>query len=568
MKIRKLSILNFRGVKKLDWTLPDRNIFCLIGKGDASKSTILDSIRFAFYPSWNLSLNDSDFYLANTSSPIKIEVSISDLPEDFYASTKYGNYLRGWDSKAQKLFDEPDDHLEEILTIRFLLENDLEPTWRVICDRYPEGIDFRYSDRIKVGVTLIGAYSERQFSWANGSALEKLTEAQDLNEALIHASRTARDSLGDRRDTSLKNFDKAAQKTEAIAKSLGVPVKDKYQAHLDHSALNIKIGGLMLHDGQIPLKSLGLGSRRMLLCGIQKTSLPSGHITLFDEVELGLEPHRIARLAKHIREDNSGQYLLTTHSPAVLRELTIDDLHIVHNLNGLVNVISVAQIEQNGHKTQGKIRSSAEAFLSKKIIVCEGATEVGILRGFDDYQIGLGKEPFCFHGVALLDARGGGNVKEMAKAIFAMKYDVCVFADTDAKEQLSQADIEELEEMGIPAIVWDNKCALEERAMNDLPWEYVLRSVLFAREGLHFSVRDQVQNQFQSDLPDLVEEWKDTPELRAAIGKTAKNKGWFKDISRGMSWFEIFAPAFSNSEFLKTDLSKKLNSLWSWVEHD
>lgn len=61
----------------------------------------------------------------------------------------------------------------------------------------------------------------------------------------------------------------------------------------------------------------------MLLCGIQKMGLEEGHITLFDEVEFGLEPHRISRLLKHVREDKKGQYFLTTHSPVVLRELTI-----------------------------------------------------------------------------------------------------------------------------------------------------------------------------------------------------------------------------------------------------
>ena len=43
-------------------------------------------------------------------------------------------------------------------------------------------------------------------------------------------------------------------------------------------------------------------------------TLREPHITLFDEVELGLEPHRIARLLKHLKDDVTGQYFLTTHS--------------------------------------------------------------------------------------------------------------------------------------------------------------------------------------------------------------------------------------------------------------
>ena len=75
MKLKKIVVKNFRGIKLLDWALPIGNIFCLIGKGDSSKSTILDAIRYAFYPQWNLSLSDSDFYLSKTDAPIIVEIT-------------------------------------------------------------------------------------------------------------------------------------------------------------------------------------------------------------------------------------------------------------------------------------------------------------------------------------------------------------------------------------------------------------------------------------------------------------------------------------------------------------
>ena len=416
MKIRKLIIKNLRGIKELAWNLPAGDIFCLIGKGDSSKSTILDAIRYAFYPQWNLTLSDSDFYQCKTENPIVIEVSIGELIDDFCSLNKYGHCLRGWDATTLALSDEPEDHLERILTIRLTIEKDLEPKWVVICDRNPEGIPFKQADRIKVSVGMIGAYSEKQLSWATGTALAKLTEAKSLNELLANASRTARTSLDADRAVSLKNFDEAAQKSQEKAKLLGVPVLDTYKAHLDLNSVNLKIGGLALHDGDIPLRQLGLGSRRMLLCGIQQLGLEDGHITLFDEVEFGLEPHRIARLLKHVREDKRGQYFLTTHSPIVLRELTVKELFVVHNKAGVVRIVSASEKSLEEHEVQGKIRSSAEAFLAKKVVVCEGATEVGFLRGLDDHQMGEGKDPLSFHGVALLNVVGGSKVKAMAKA--------------------------------------------------------------------------------------------------------------------------------------------------------
>ncbi|BEU81000.1 hypothetical protein EAG21025_43130 (plasmid) [Enterobacter asburiae] len=567
VKIRNLKIKNFRGVKELDWSLPVGDIFCLIGKGDSSKSTILEAIRYVFYPQWNLTVSDSDFYQCNIDNSIVIEVTIGDLVEEFCTLTKYGNYLRGWDITALKLMDEPDDQLENVLTVRLTVEKDLEPKWNAVCDRSPEGVPFKQADRNKANVGLIGAYSERQLSWATGTALAKLTDTHSLNELLANTSRTARIAMDADRAGSLKNFDAAAVESEKMAKLLGVPVQNAYKAHLDLASINLKVGGLTLHDGDMPVRQLGLGSRRMLLCGIQTVSLEEGHITLFDELEFGLEPHRISRLIKHVRDDKRGQYFLTTHSPIVLRELTVNELYIVHNRNGVVDIISAAKEGLEEYEMQGKIRSSAEAFLAKKVIVCEGATEVGFLRGFDDYQVENLKNPLSFHGVALLDARGGGKVKALSKAFKALCYEVSVLADGDAEDQFSRADEKELNECGIPVHMWSENFSLEERAFQDLPWDCVLASVKLAHEELGQSAHAQVRSKYPEDLDKDIEKWNDSPKLRSAIGAAAKKAGWFKDMTKGDLWFKTISSSFQDAAFRERNLAVELLKLWKWVEH-
>lgn len=567
MKIRKIKIKNFRGVKELDWNLPKADIFCLIGKGDSSKSTILEAIRYAFHPQWNLTLSDSDFHQCKVAEAIVIEVTIGELTEEFCSLDKYGHHLRGWDAAALKLTDEPEDHHESVLTVRLTVDKDLEPKWVVVCDRHPDGVPFKQGDRNKVSVGLIGAYSEKQLSWATGTALAKLTEAQSLNELLANASRTARASLDADRPVSLKNFDAAAEKSQDIAKRLGVPVSDGYKAHLDLASINLKVGGLALHDGDIPLRQLGLGSRRMLLCGIQKMGLEEGHITLFDEVEFGLEPHRITRLIKHVREDKRGQYFLTTHSPTVLRELTVNDLYIVHSKAGVVRVIPAYCEGLVAHEAQGRIRSSAEAFLSKKVVVCEGATEVGFLRGYDDHQVGKGKDPFSYHGVSLLNAGGASKIKALAEAFKLLGYDVCVVADGDAEKQFSPVHEAELKGKGISVHVWTGKLSLEQRAFQDLPWISVIASVKLAQTIPSLTVYDNVRSKYQRPLDEDFAKWGDSPELRLAIGNAAMNSGWFKDIARGDLWVQAISPAFDDVGFLRKDIATKLAQIWAWAEH-
>lgn len=566
MKIRKLLVKNFRGIKELDWNIPNGSVYCFIGKGDSSKSTILDALGIAFSPHWNLTMTDADFHQCNTDEPILIEATIGELTDDFFSLQSYGSLLRGWEATTLSLLDEPDDGLEQVLTIRFTLERDLEPKWIVVCDRNPEGVPFKRQDRTKVSVGTIGAYSERQLSWATGTALSKLTDAQSLNELLAKASRSARQSLDDHRSESLKSFDEAAKTAQKAAKQLGVPVAESYLAHLDLSSINLKVGGLALHDGDIPLRQLGLGSRRMLLCGIQQKGLEDGHVTLIDEVEYGLEPHRISRLIKHIREDKTGQYFMATHSPTVLKELTYAELYIVHNIAGIVQIVAPADDCFAEYAVQGKIRSSADAFLSRKVVVCEGATEVGFVRGFDDNRVKNGLDPYSYFGVSFLDAGGADKIQKLAKAFKVLGYSVAVIADGDAPKNFSDSDAEELTKLGIQTCVWSDMLCLEDRAMADLPWSSVIASVRYACDELGFPTHDQVCSVLVHAIDRDVNKWADSPEMREAIGKAAKKGGWFKDIARGSRWFEVIASAFVDENFVRKDLAVKLNRLSDWAE--
>ncbi|MBR4341287.1 MAG: AAA family ATPase [Lachnospiraceae bacterium] len=48
MRLKHVSIKNFRGIKQADLTFPDeQRLVCLIGPGDSTKSTILTAIHYA-----------------------------------------------------------------------------------------------------------------------------------------------------------------------------------------------------------------------------------------------------------------------------------------------------------------------------------------------------------------------------------------------------------------------------------------------------------------------------------------------------------------------------------------
>lgn len=135
MRIRRVEIERFRGIKKLEWNVGG-DFVCLIGSGDSTKTTILDAIELALSPRWNIQFDDTDFYATDTSEPVVIRVTVGDLPAELISDAKYGLEARGW-SPDGELHDEPGDNDEVVLTIQLRVDSSLEQSWTVINNRNP-----------------------------------------------------------------------------------------------------------------------------------------------------------------------------------------------------------------------------------------------------------------------------------------------------------------------------------------------------------------------------------------------------------------------------------------------
>lgn len=78
-----------------------------------------------------------------------------------------------------------------------------------------------------------------------------------------------------------------------------------------------------------------------------------------------------------------GQIIATTHSSVALVEFDAENIAVVQNNNGVLSCKSFPEKIKNDF--QGTFRRVPEAFFSKKVIVCEGATEFGFLLAYEDY---------------------------------------------------------------------------------------------------------------------------------------------------------------------------------------
>ena len=378
MRIVNVDISNFRGIKQGSFPFPkDKRIVCIIGSGDSCKSTLLKSIEWALWPSWNLIATDMDFYEGNTSEPIVIEVSVAEFIDALLNEEKYGLYLRNADAVINKeQNDEPKEQDLPVLTVRLMIDGSLEPKWEIVTNRSePKLINHR--DRQLLLCSSIGFDYEKDFLWGRNSILQKYTNSRDtLHNAYTQVMRNAI------KDIKLDELDTTASQLRDTGKQYGVSFAGEVHNKIlmQNGSLSTTVG---VFDGDVPFVQRGLGSKRLLSMGMHINISDGASVLLVDEIETGLEPYRICALINEFRRRHktSGQIIMTTHSQNAITECSVNELHIISSHNGIVKLHGLVSGDTEVDEiTQRIIRTEPAAFLCKRLIVCEGKTEIGLLR--------------------------------------------------------------------------------------------------------------------------------------------------------------------------------------------
>jgi putative ATP-dependent endonuclease of OLD family len=534
MRLRRLEIDNFRGVRSLDW----RNIAettALVGPGDSGKSTILDAIERALSPKWNVAFDDTDFWDLRTDAAIVIRATITGLAPSFYRDSKFGLLLHGFDKdKGEAVRASGEDGEEHALVVELRVDASLEPMWNVL-NADGEKQPFMARDREALGMLRVGGYVDQHLSWSRGSVLTRLTESGDaVGSVLAEATRRARAGL---KTDGLDKLAAAAQKVEALGKNLGVSFQNTLVPHLDASSLSVAAGALSLHDGKVPTRRAGLGTRRLLAVAMQREAATQSGLTIVDEFEQGLEPHRIRRLLRVLRgrapEGDGlakGQLILTTHSPTVLHELEAPEVAVTRRAtDGSVTVRSVPVA------VDYILKRTPQALVARKVIVAEGATEVGLCQALDEAWTVETGGSFGYRGVVVVDGLGGTQPAEISGHLVALGYEVALLIDSDAKAKACKA-------LGAQVLAWPLGLCTEQCLANDLPETAITQMAAVADERGGRSVREALADQLGAARSDLREgdpaswiEAKGVTAFRKAFGDVAKreNQAWFKSRDQG-----------------------------------
>jgi putative ATP-dependent endonuclease of OLD family len=575
-KIINLNIKNYRGIQDLSLDFKrEQNLICLIGRGDSGKTTILEAVSSVLSPSWNLNFSDTDFNNCDHTQNIEIVASLVDFPEKLLLEHKYGLNVRAFNTQNNEIIDdvgleEVNEHFIPVLTIKLIVDESLEPKWFVSNTREQEDKPISATDRALLNCYLISDYVDRHFSWNKGSPLYSLLKSENSNKntdrsnIVIQHLRKAKEEID---KNSFESLDTVTDLIKEQATELGLDLSNS-NTTLDSKELLNKDGKISLHEDSVPFRLKGKGSKRLASIAIQSVLVRSGGIMLIDELEQGLEPDRVKQAVRSLGGHQAGQIFITTHSRDAITELGAEPL-IFMLKDKVTGNIETRSLALGNDELQKAVRACPEAFFSKKVIICEGATEVGICRAMDKWRRRKDKPQIAFRDCSYVDGTGNSIVQRVQE-INAVGIDTAIFCDSDLDKINNMKT--EWKENGVSVFDCKIDFCMERQMFNDLPWstiqellDYVLKH---HKNSDPSALKTSISSKYPSDVK-FPDDWlnSDNQNMRIAIAgaSVVKKKEWFKAIHHGEALGDIVFNSFdllAEDNFIRTLFSE----LSDWVD--
>jgi hypothetical protein len=237
------------------------------------------------------------------------------------------------------------------------------------------------------------------------------------------------------------------------------------------------------------------------------------------------------------------QVIMTTHSPITVETLSAVDLVVVH-ADG-AGVTTCRSVSEGLDNVQGTVRNAPSALLGRRVLVGEGATEVGFLRGllrhWDAERIAADQVPAAAIGTVLVNGKGGTQPTQRAQNFQQLGYPTCMLVDND--DRTIDLSVKQAEATGVTVHRWTPGNALEDEVIQTLPAEG-LQSVVDVAVDIkdEHAIREAVGAKLGNKqlTGTNFAAWQaqagvDEPAIRTAIADaaTAKGKEWFKREDRG-----------------------------------
>jgi putative ATP-dependent endonuclease of OLD family len=343
MKLKKVSIKNFKSIKDIEFEFPESGMLVLVGENNAGKSNIIRAIDLICGESWigKEKMEDHDYYLRNKNNEINI---------DLYFDTNNSVHFSPNDGK-----------------------------WGITC--YTD-----WEQRFKVNLqikdvfpsTYLGADRtlDKHLSFYDWTLIGRIRKAfhknvtEDIKERLDNKFKELI-SIFDQ-VPGFKNFkEDFSENYKSLLPSFKTDLNVDFQPFTPSNYFKtMQIMGIdpQFADKPLDLSELGEGARNLILIALLKSFAKNfknnggalNGILALEEPELYLHPQARRHLFKELRElaDEGMQIIISTHSDSFIDTEFFDEIG---------RVIKVEDVENDG-KLQTKLITCSREKLKTKCI--------------------------------------------------------------------------------------------------------------------------------------------------------------------------------------------------------
>ncbi|MEO1405073.1 MAG: AAA family ATPase [Pseudomonadota bacterium] len=489
MKISNIKIRNFRGLQRADISIFDKQV--LLGDNNTGKTTILEALdlvlgpdRLSRYPS----VDEHDFYLGQYYSgegsvPIGKDISEEDfgrLDKVFSDENKetiavlvqlvdltdeqksaFGGrceYCSKADNKVLQVgeIDDVDDAaVTDCLRILFLGHYDFEIDDFVGKTYYYKDLLAGKADEVyKREKQLIGFLylralrtGSRALSLERGSLLDIVLRAREVKpkmwEDVLSRLDGASIPIDENDEIGLVLADVQTAINRYVPKEWGTAPKLKVSRMTREDLRRTIVAFIETHsDHNAPYFRQGTGTTNMLVLALLSIIRDNKQNVIFamEEPETAIPPHVQKQVVKEVMA-NSDQSIFTSHSPYVIEEFDLESIAVLSiEKPGELNNHGVTISDPGCYSYHQYFRSQlCEGLLARRVVVCEGATEVSIISDLSRRLSIFNSDKYAdltALGYCLINSQTDSQIVNHTDALSGLGKHVSVFCDAqDAAEE-------------------------------------------------------------------------------------------------------------------------------------
>lgn len=456
-RVSYVSIENFRACR--DVNLPLESYTPLVGANNVGKTTILEAIRWGLKPA---PLAAKDFHEAGKPAAVAICIEgitqdlLDKIPEPKHRSAiaPYCREGKLW-IRAVATAPGPKGYTKEVWEVDQYGGVGVPTDWR----GYPTGLPQAVSVLLPepMFIQAMEDIGEDLGKAKAGTTIKQLLDeimvpVLQAHEDLSAALTTIRSILaldGENRSNHLADFDRKA--TSALADFFPGLALDLDLQRVDVKEF-FKAGDLHVTDratgDRHRFDQMGTGAQRSIQMALVRylsesrsagDDRPSRRLLLIDEPELYLHPQGVRRLRQALAAlaCKGFQIVFSTHSPLMLSRDNAADTVIVSRSaeDGVTTKVplrhavrdAVAGAESQS-RTLFQLGNVAEIYFAKRVILCEGKTDLRLLPLA--YERLYGHPPEVDH-LAVVALGSCSDIRKALPVLRAMGVDTRVIADLD-----------------------------------------------------------------------------------------------------------------------------------------